>query len=529
MMGTPEMASRVPAYAGDTAAITRLANGPTKAPLPANPATTPVRLPSMNIPPVAPSVAQRATSYVSDLTRTAGMTPADLAQAGTAANGKPLFCAEAIGQPGTVGLAALGRREGITGDALQGAIDERAAAAPDRVLADYASASGVNPAAAAGDMQALVSNGRQAVKPLFDKALSNPAPVWNASLERLAQRPVIRKAMALAADDLRNADRDPLTVGLNPNADGANMLDGNSRSVGTSLQPTAEAWDLVKKNLNGMVERDAFGKLIPDSQHRGNYNIGVANRDLTASLRDAVPGYGEALAKSGDYLSLNKAFDTGQGFILNPNVTAAQVQSHVAGLSEAETQAFKGGIANRLFNQAQNGSLSLKLFNRPAVRQKLEAVLGPQNAMTFLNNVKTEAQLAQSGARMRPGNGSGTAELNSAMASQDGLNPALGMAMDAGQNMLSHGFTMGALKTAGQYLRNPVANLRAGAMPVPVRDAAGSLLMLSPDQLAAHLANYANLPRTRAIQSPTLPANGVRPYGLFGAGFAGQNGNGGNR
>ena len=428
--------------------------------------------------------------------------PDDIRAAAADAGEKPILGAEAIGRPGTTALAALGRRSGTTADLLAGTLSERQAGASDRILGDYARAAGIAPEAAQGNIDAIVQSGRDAASSLYDRALSLEGPVWNADLAQLAKRPVIAKAIAASANDLRNA-------GKNPSAYGLDFDPVTGEFSGATAHPTAEAWDLIKKNVAGQVERDPFGKIIPDSVSRGNYNIGVANRDLTSVLRDEIPGYGDALDRAGDYLTLNKAFQTGQDFIGRANVTAAKMAEHVADLPPGELQAFKGGVANKLFDLAQNGRLSPAMFDRPIVRQKLIAALGPDDANAFLANMKIEAQLKQSGARMMPGTGSITSEILNATGEQNQSADALMDAIYAGAH-LAYGNKIGF----GTRMLSAMRRLgvgRTGMMPETTRNEAGRLLMMNPNDLASHLESFDAVPPSvnrvaGAINAARIPA-----------------------
>lgn len=439
----------------------------------------------------APTTAQRAGNYVSTLMDNAGKSGADLRAAQTA---KPVMAAETIGRSAVPALGALARRQGQTGDILGAALTERVQQAPERILNDYASASGIVPEAAQGDIDALVANGRQAAKPLYDQAFSTPGPVWNDDLRVLSGRPVIKKAIASAAEDLKNADTHPGVMGLPSGPDDNTLL------------PTAEAWDLIHKNVGAQVERDPFGKIIPDSQSRGNFNTNKASRDLTAALKQSIPGYGDALKTSGDYLSLQSAFNNGQKFILSSTMTADNLAKQFAKLSPAEQEAFKGGSANALYNQAQNGRMAPRLFKAPAIQQKLNTVLGPKNAQTFLGNMQQEADMAKSGARMMPAVNSPTFELGEAAKDQDG-------------SAIQHAITgLFAAKhaAAGNYLGAAAHasrlwhTLKNTGMSIPVRDEAGRLLMMKPEDLADELDNIAGMKSQgkarAALQKFTLPA-----------------------
>ncbi len=445
-----------------------------------------------------PSAQRAAAQYIQDLTARAGATPSSLDAAQAAAGGKDITAAEAIGKPGEVAAGALARRQGATANTMASTIGLRSASAPSRILDDLASASGIDPAAAQGNIDDLVAKGRETASPLYKGALSQPGGIWNDDLARLAQRPVIKKALAAASEDLLNADKSPSAVGLT--FDEAGNLTVNSH-------PTAEAWDLVKKNVGGQVERDMLGRPLPDSVSPKNHNIGVANRDLAAAMRDAIPGYGDALDVSGDYLSAQKAFKDGQTFILNPKVTPAQLADHLSSLSDAEVQAFKGGVANKLFDQAQNARLGPKLFDVPKVQAKLSAVLGEDNAAKFLQNMQTEKSMAQFASKRVPGAGSPTAEYNEEMSQQDAPfgTQAFDKALKYGTTVATRGAGAGAMHVLSDVAKNAAASWQTRGMPVPVRDEAGKLLLMSPSDLASFL---------RLIEKPGAPMRLTRPINL---------------
>ena len=165
---------------------------------------------------------------------------------------------------------------------------------------------------------------------------------------------------------------------------------------------------------------------------------------------------------------------------------------HLAGLSDSEVEAFKGGAANQLFNKAQNAQLHASVFDRPILRQKMTAMLGDAPGNDFLNKMGVEARMAKSGARMAPGTNSVTSDVLNATNEQDhnsmqafihGLyataNAAHGNALGAGAHI------MAGLRAIGTFGKT-------GMMPVSVRDESGRLLMMKPEELAGYLSQ----PRT---------------------------------
>ena len=407
-----------------------------------------------------------------------GATPESIAQ--NTIPGRGQLGVEAMGPNGVSLAATLGRRSGATGEALANALTLRASQAPARIMDDYASAAGIHPEAAQGNIDALVDAGRARVKPLFDEALNSAPAIQTPTLQALMERPVIKKAMAAAANDLRNGGEDPSAIGLHFDDAG---------NITQRLDPTPAAWDLTKKALGQSVERDAFGNRLPDSKSPGNFRIGQANSALSTALSDAITKYGEALKESGDYLSLKSAFDTGQKHILSGTVTAKQVAEHVASMSPAELDAYKGGIANEIFNKAQNARLAPRLLNTPAVQEKLVTALGRDKAQTFIRGVQQEIELAKSGNRMMPGTGSITSDVLLNAGETDNLARLQGI--QEGSKALGHLMHGEPVKAAiagiGAAGRFGYDVAKTGGMNADTRNELGRMLLLPPDQLAMQL------------------------------------------
>lgn len=437
---------------------------------------------------------EKANAYLLQKLQSSGYTPSSaMSAAQTAeATGKPLTAAEIIGKPAEVAVGALARRPGVTADALGGAMASRSADANNRILGDYAASAGINPAAAQGDIDGLVQSGQAQAGPLFDAVRNTPGPIWNSDLQSLANRKVIKQAISDAADNLDAAGKHPGVLGL------------PSGPNDKTLMPTAEAWELVRRNLGSQIERDPFGKPLPDSQSPNNYNIGIASRDLTGALKKAIPGLSDALDVSGDYLSSKSAFQRGQDAILNSNITAKQVADHVTGLSSSQLEAYKGGIANKLFNITQNNRLNLKLFDAPIVQQKLSSALGPQNAQKFLDSLKVEKGMANFARTRVPGAGSPTAEYNAEMSAQD-TNPVAQAAVTHGGNIAQHGVIGGLMKSAAGHIGDMASAFATRGMSTPARDEAGRILMMSPQEFQQYLAQITKSGQVAPRSTSALP------------------------
>lgn len=362
-----------------------------------------------------------ALGRVMQLLKSKGMDINDLASASS----KPITTAEVLGRPGVTMAGSVARRAGATGDAAEAQIGERAMNTGNRILEDYASATGVHPSAAQGDIDGLVKAGREKAGPLFGQAFAGtPGPLIDNDLKALAQRPVVKNAISDVANDMLNAGKDPTAAGLVKRVE--QVPGGGTRDVWDQVSaPTAETWDAVRQAIGRQVERDPFTKKpIPNSQSRGNGSVSVASRDLTTALKDKIPGLDNALSHSADYLQAGQAFSDGQKMILNSQVTADQFAKRMADMTPAEQEAFSGGAGNALYNGVQKGTLRPRLLSAPVVQSKLSQIMGDK-APDFLDKLSTEAQMARTGAKIAPGGGSDTfALLNAADETDKGIDYA---------------------------------------------------------------------------------------------------------
>lgn len=277
-------------------------------------------------------------------------------------------------------------------EALRSAIAERQAGEGDRILQAFDNHLGVSPDAARGDIDAIVAKGQADAAPHFDAVRAQPGPVWNRDLARIANRPVVKKALAGAAEDLLNADRDPKLAGLAIDRDtGALQLDPNTKQPVPELQPTAEAWDLARRRLNSMVERDGVGRIIPDSQSPGNHNINQANRDLVSVLAGdesgngaMVPSLRKALDVSGDYLSSSGTFKAAKGKLTGNMPVADFAKMHATFNTPAKQAAAQAAYANDLMEAFDNNRLKPGQFDKPGVEKKMQIAFGDK-AQGFLD------------------------------------------------------------------------------------------------------------------------------------------------
>jgi len=484
-----------------------------------------------------PKVDDQALAYVN---RVAGKT--DLAAVRGA--DPQLTGAEALGQPGKAGLGALARQEGATGENLNTAVFARRQGRPDQLLTTFAKATGVSPEAAAGDMQALVDAGRVRAAPLYEKAYAS-GPIDSPHLQVLEARPSMQRAMARAMRIAAEEGREPNDLGFRvvkragtpeeiKTKRTAQFDLGSGRSMTREVvdtshgpvpledvmiqveRPSAHTYDYVKRGLDDILNtyRDkTTGKLVLDEE--GRAILGTLN-NMRSELVKANPDYGRALAASGDYLSADTAFRNGGRDVFNPNLTERQITEKFGKMSEGERDAYKGGIANRFYDLAQNGKLDPKLLRTPRVRAKLAVALGREGAQHLIDFAQLHGDMAAFEGRYAPGAGSVTSEMAAAMRMQEGggnplvefggdLIKSKGNPLSAGASFLGRKALAGYEGTLG----------KARFMDTAARDKAGETLMLSPQEMAAAIESYRAIPK-RGF--PAITAGGSTVKGLFGSG-----------
>lgn len=399
------------------------------------------------------------------------------------------------GDPAISAVRTLARRPGSTAGALQEVVGDPLNPDPalqglrggsaDRLQASVQEATGVSPAAARGDMEALTEELRAGqVRPAYTAALSGPVNRTE-QLAAVLEEPEVQKALAYAERKIGKAARDPATG-----------------------EPTAEALDLTKKYLGKMVARDQLtGQAIKTGE------VGIGNdfveghlRTLTDALAGseknavpaAIPGYRAALNEAGDVLEMERAHAMGRDHIFNTKTPAADFAAQVSGMSAADLAAARGGAANQIFNLAQRGGLSPKTLATPIVRGKLEALFGKDATARMLKAAGQEKAIVDGLRAASPKGQTTTATDTAEMAAMD-THPIAAHAGEWALNSLLAGPHVATTKLALNVGAPMVRGLfsRLGAPSQAVRDAAGQILLspdITPAEVLAYLKHVRQLP-----------------------------------
>lgn len=442
--------------------------------------------------------AQMGRDYVKHTFDSSGQSLDDLEQVANASNGKPITAAEVMGPQAQTNLMALARRPGETGDALQAQLRQRAMDRPDRVFDDMALASGIHPEAAKGNIQDIVASGQEQARPLYEEAFRRPgSATWSERLQEFLDAPELRSGIARGLKLQRQralADGVPFNpsdydVSIDAQT-GEPMFSWSGK--GDKAVPNLRTLDAGKRGLDAMLEdyRGPNGFLNTRNPEVKNL-IDIRKAYTSAVDQVAPPVYRQARAVAGDYLSAESAFNMGQKAIFARNMTEADFERAVGRMTPSEQGALKGGVANRLFEMSQNGSMRPAQFLTPRVREKLEIALGPNQAELFTKNLEREAGMRAFEQRAIPSAGSQTQPLAQAMKDQDNFGQgefsrAAESALTSGHGPIGMGRRF-AGEIIGPRIQDLLARMRTSGLDETARNEAGRMFMMTPQQAAPQL------------------------------------------
>ena len=303
-----------------------------------------------------------------------------------------------------------------------------------------------------------------------------------------------------AVDRMRMADDADWRNSIGDNFEG--VYQGRPEPVGLPVyerQPTTQSLDYVVRGLDRQIEtfRDPVTKSLPRS---GPVRDLI---DTRAELRQEMfrlaedgnrnPAYVSAVREAGDYLSAETAFNDTQKRLFSSRVPAADFQDQVAGMTPAQRKAAQAGAANAFFNLEQTGRLKPGALKVPHVQRKLEALFGKNGAEKLQRLAADEDAMRAFESRYAPGAGSITSDIRQAIVEQDeGLQDVLISATATG---LTQGSRAGINELVGRAVQAGADRIKTHGMPVPVRDAAGRVLMMSPDEARLVMERARNRPR----------------------------------
>jgi len=426
-----------------------------------------------------PTPEQIALRHINRNLQSSGLTADDLRAAP-----QGITAAEAMGRTGQRQLGSIARMEGETADELEGLISARVQGRPGALSDAFGRATGVDPDAAAGNIDAVVEAGRRRAAPLYEQAYADTIDV-TPTLQGLTQRPAVQKAMRNARQMMQNDGLDPDALGLT-----VSPQSGDIPIMEVSRRPSMQLWDYVKRGLDDEIDalRDPVTKAFKRPQEARQLT------DMAATLRGELtgqsPAYRQALETSGDYLKADAAFKNAPRLVFNDKLSPRAFAQQVAKMTEGEREALRAGIANHALNLVDSGRMKPRAFSTPGVRQKLGVILGDDGANGLIETAELEARKAAFENRYGPGAGSVTSDM---LAGGEEVAQSVGGGpLNVGRMFMD---PLGSLRAGGEALINKGVDLATLPGQTAARNAIGQRYLMSPRELAAYLdANPVNVP-----------------------------------
>jgi hypothetical protein len=203
-----------------------------------------------------------------------------------------------------------------------------------------------------------------------------------------------KEAQAISSKEARAAElrgEDPSRFKLNDIYD--QDKDGNLISVGKI--PDVRTLDYIKRGIDALIDKGYKGE-----------GMGKAEANALKDLRKAyigvidenVPEYAVARAKYAGDMEVLDALRLGRTDYLSPKMLPAEAKKLVDGMSEAERDALRAGVAQSLMTKVmdapQQVNAAQRIIGAPATRKRLEALFqDPNEYKVFEAALQRESEL----------------------------------------------------------------------------------------------------------------------------------------
>lgn len=226
--------------------------------------------------------------------------------------------------------------------------------------------------------------------PAFNKAYKQAPAIWTPELEQLTTAPAVQDAIREATRRGANrATADGFKPPVNPfeTVNGGVQLRVNPD--GSRAVPSLQFWDHVHRGLD-----DAYDVAIRKGANSEARDIAALNKNLLATLDNAVPDFAKARQGAASFFGAQDALEAGQKFV-TAKVGNAEARKAVAKMNAAEKELFSEGFASDLIARVRETGdrrsiLNSMFVNSPAARERIEIALGPQAAQKLETFLRTE-------------------------------------------------------------------------------------------------------------------------------------------
>jgi hypothetical protein len=239
------------------------------------------------------------------------------------------------------------------------------------------------------DVDTLLEVGRTKSAPLYKEAFKANPSVQSPVIDKILLTPEGKSALGEAVANIQNE----MSLVAKPTPELTAMARelGVVSEGGVASGLKLETLDQVKK---------AMDKTIQSAYRTGKSDAEIARY---VSLKNALVNeidkadtsglYAKARATSGDYLSAKTAMEDGLKFLSDD---VENIPRRLSNMDAAQKEAYKAGVVKTVRNaidKTNDGANVSRIFNKPATRQKLEALLSPAEYTKLLNDAKATDDL----------------------------------------------------------------------------------------------------------------------------------------
>lgn len=234
----------------------------------------------------------------------------------------------------------------------------------------------------------VVDAGRKAAAPLYQDAFKANPSIQSPLINKILATPEGQSALSEAVKNVQNemaavAKPDKELTALAKEVSSIGLMDAQPGGVAKGL--TLRALDQVKKSMDGTIKQ-AY-RAGDDAQARRIINLknGLVG-EMDANDKSGL--YATARAVSGDYITNKNAMENGLNFLReDPQLVTRNFQNY----GPAERTSYKAGVVKALRNNIDDkydGRNVAQIFDKPAVRQKLQGILAKGDYQKLLGDAQ---------------------------------------------------------------------------------------------------------------------------------------------
>lgn len=241
-------------------------------------------------------------------------------------------------------------------------------------------------------------------KPHYDRAFSSPKPVESAKIVELTNRPsgkeALNRGLKMAQDE--GIDLSELVI-----------RDAQGNITGY----TTKALHYGKMALDDMIDAAKRG-----GNNQAARNLSILKKEWLSEMDRVNPDYAKARQIYSGHSSHMNALESGRAATkLHPD----QIESELAGLSEAEREFYKQGFTQKIIEDIDNapdkGNVVNRIFGTRSKRDRLLKIMGPEKYKELADRLNLEKQMYDTYADVNVG--SATAQRTAAQGDlQTGIN-----------------------------------------------------------------------------------------------------------